>query len=250
MKMSKAEWHDKFFSGIYTKMLAGQYDEATNVRQAKGIKRLLGLRRGQSVLDIPCGQGRLTIPMARLGLEASGLDRQASYIRMAKSAEKRKKAKVNFIAGDMRNNPFTESFDGLFNWFGSFGYFSDRENQKVMEGFYRALKPGGRLLLEGINKDFILKNFKPRMEVNAGGVRTLHENRWSPRDQRIYSRWNFILGRKKEVHDIRLRLFNARDLKPMLQRAGFVQVGFFGDLKGNRLEASSPRMIAVARKGL
>lgn len=248
MKKRKSEWHNKFFKGIYTQMLARTYDVATNKRQARGIKKLLKLKKGQSVLDVPCGQGRLTIPMARLGLKAFGMDRQASYIRLAQAAAKRKRARVDFRAGDMRQLHFRDKFDGLFNWFGSFGYFSDIQNQQVLDGFYRALKPGGRLLVEGIHKDWILKNFKPKMEMTAGGVKTVHANRWNSRDQRIHSRWTLTLGKKKEVHQVVMRLFNPRDLAPLFHRAGFKQVRFYGDLKGRPLKSTSPRMIAVARK--
>jgi ubiquinone/menaquinone biosynthesis C-methylase UbiE len=248
MKKRKTEWHDKFFSGIYTQMLAGTFDRATNEHQARGIKRRLKLRKGQSVLDVPCGQGRVTIPLARLGMKAYGLDRQAHYIRLAKAAAKRQRAKVEFTVGDMRALPFREKFNGLFNWFGSFGYFSDKENRKVLEGFYRALKPGGQLLVEGLNKDFILMNFKERMEVTAGGVKSIHENRWSKADRRMHSRWTLLSGRKKEVHQIVMRLFNARELKLLFRQAGFRQVRFYDGLNGRPAKADTVRLIVVAQK--
>jgi ubiquinone/menaquinone biosynthesis C-methylase UbiE len=245
--MEKLEWHDQFFKGIFTQMLAGQYDEAANRRQAKGIKKLLGLRKGQKVLDLPCGQGRLTHAIARLGVEATGMDRQAHYIRLAKK-KGRSRNTPHFLVGDMRQTHFEGTFDGIFNWFGSFGYFPESQNQKVLDNFHRALKPGGRLLIEGLNKDWILKNFKPVFELTAGGVKTIHENRWDKAHQRIDSLWTLTAGRKKEVHRVLIRLYNARDLTLMLRRAGFKKMRFFQDLKGHPLRPASMRFIVVAQK--
>jgi SAM-dependent methyltransferase len=242
------EWHDKFFSGIYSQVLARLFDETTNRRQAKIIKHLLKLRRGQSVLDIPCGQGRLTLIMARLGLHATGVDRQISYINLAKLAAKRREIKANFLTGDMRQIIFKEKFDGVFNWFGSFGYFSDKENQAVLEHYFEALKPGGRLLVDCPNKDWILKNFKKRMDLTVDDIQTIQKSHWLKREQRIRTSWTFIRGRRKEHYVVNMRLFNMADLRDLLKKSGFGEIKFFTGLGENLTRNLSPRIIVVARK--
>jgi SAM-dependent methyltransferase len=62
-----------------------------------------------------------------------------------------RRVEVQYVHGDMRELPWVDRFDGLVNWFISFGYFSDRENKAVLLGFHDALKPGGRLVLETQN---------------------------------------------------------------------------------------------------
>jgi tRNA U38,U39,U40 pseudouridine synthase TruA len=45
--------------------------------------------------------------------------------------------------GDLRGLDFNEEFEGVYNWGGSFGYFSDEENADVLRRYVRALRPGG-----------------------------------------------------------------------------------------------------------
>ena len=56
--------------------------------------------------------------------------------------------KVTFVRGDMRTLRYEHEFDAVLNWFTSFGYFDSQTNDAVLAGFARALRPGGRLLLE------------------------------------------------------------------------------------------------------
>jgi SAM-dependent methyltransferase len=61
----------------------------------------------------------------------------------------------------MRELPWRERFDGLVNWFTSFGYFDDETNRAVLRQFHDALRPGGRLALETMNIARTLLNFRP-----------------------------------------------------------------------------------------
>lgn len=50
-----------------------QGDERAD-EQAAFIKKVLRLRKGQTVLDAPCGDGRIAVGLARLGLLVVGVD--------------------------------------------------------------------------------------------------------------------------------------------------------------------------------
>ncbi len=62
---------------------------------------------------------------------------------------------VDYWAGDLQDLPLgpNEGFDAVLNWFTSFGYFADNGNKGVLREFRRALRPGGRLLLETIHRN-------------------------------------------------------------------------------------------------
>ena len=55
---------------------------------------------------------------------------------------------MTWRAGDMLSLPFEREFDAVYSFFTSFGYFGDDENEQVLAGIARALKPGGRFLLD------------------------------------------------------------------------------------------------------
>ena len=82
---------------------------------------------------------------------------------------------VDYVQGDMRKLPWRDRFDGLVNWFTSFGYFSDEQNKAVLRQFHDALSPGGRLILETQNITRILLQPRPQHWVERDGDLMLDE---------------------------------------------------------------------------
>ncbi len=48
----------------------------------------------------------------------------------------------------MRELPHDAEFDVTVNWFTAFGYFDDADDKKIIDEVFRALRPGGRFLLD------------------------------------------------------------------------------------------------------
>jgi SAM-dependent methyltransferase len=264
MGKRKGEWFETFFSGLYGDVLAGQFSEAASLAQARLVRRLLGLRRGQKVLDVPCGQGRLTVPLARMGLAVTGVDLAPAFIRRARRRAKAEGAAARFIRGDMRRIDFDAEFHAGVNWFTSFGYFSDADNLEVAQRLFRALRPGGRLLIETMNKSFFVRHQRPRGATRtATGFRTVRRlgrltitdhYRWNGRTSRIEAVWTFRRGRRRERRRFSLRLYTGPELRRLLRAAGFREIQLFGmpslrgKLKVSRFTRHSMRLIALARK--
>jgi ubiquinone/menaquinone biosynthesis C-methylase UbiE len=246
-----AEWFEKFFGGLYAEVLAAMFDEKQNLEQARLIKRLLKLRKGQKALDIPCGMGRLTIPLATMGLEMTGLDLVPSYIRKARRRAKKERPAIRFIQGDMRDIEFENEFDAAFNWFTSFGYFSDEDDLLFLKKVLKALKPGGRFLIEMINKSSVLSHPHFAFDEMRGGVRVINRPvRLDRQKSRMTSTWKFIKGRKRERHTITLRHYNGADIRRLLRKAGFRDITLFGHPPLGRLMRHSRRLIAMGTKPL
>ena len=62
----------------------------------------------------------------------------------------------------MRALAFERDFAGVYSYFTSFGYFSDEENERCSANVARALEPGGRLLLDMMNRDWLLTHPQQR----------------------------------------------------------------------------------------
>src|SRR5262245_22056931 len=123
---SSMAWYDTFFRGLYSQVLPRTFDETSTHRDVALIRKLLRLRRGQSVLDIPCGMGRISIPLAKLGFSVTGVYLISDYLARARREAKRAGTGARWVQSDMRKIAFDSEFDAAFNWFGSFGYFSER----------------------------------------------------------------------------------------------------------------------------
>ncbi len=241
-------WHDRFFHGLYGRVLAAQFNPAVSLKQARLIRRLLRVRRGARVLDVPCGMGRITVPLARSGLRMTGVDVTPGFIRGAKAAAHRAGVKARFLVADMRRLEFDGEFDAAFNWFTSWGYFSDRENLESLRGICRSLRLGGRFLVEGMNRTWIARHLNLKRNVSRiGGVEVVQRSYWSQKTSRMSTLWILRRGRRVERHLIRVFIWDGADIRRILHAAGFRDVRLYGR-GGKPFSRHSPRIIAVASR--
>jgi ubiquinone/menaquinone biosynthesis C-methylase UbiE len=250
--MTSRPWYETFFDGIFYEILRGESHENQAAKEARLVRRALRLRKGQHVLDVPCGMGRLAVPLAKMGMTVTGVDLTPSYIRHARKRARAEGVDIRFIESDMRRIDFEGEFDGAFNWFGSFGYFSRADNLAFTRRVLKALKPGGRFLVEGINRTWLLAHFLSHGEEETAGVRISHNARFDRRTSRIYDTWLMTKGRRTEQHTISMQMYDGSEISDLLRRAGFKQIEVYGR---DRLSSSlgpltshSRRFIAVGTK--
>jgi len=241
-------WFERFFDGLYARVLPSTYGTPDTLEQARTVKRLLRARAGQRVLDVPCGMGRLTLPLAQMGLEMTGVDLTAAYLRRARRAARREGLAARFLHRDMRDIGFDREFHAAFNWFGSFGYFSDRDNLAFCTRVLRALRPGGRFLVEGVNKSWMLRHFRETDDHTVAGVRIVTRNRWDQRTGRVHSTWTFTKGTTTERHRIVMRLFDGAEMRALLRSAGFRNIELFTRSPVGRFTRHSRRLVAVGQR--
>jgi SAM-dependent methyltransferase len=230
------------------------------VEQARFIKRALGLRcgsrrsGGRRVLDVPCGAGRTSLALAKLGVEVTGLDLRSKFINRAKRRFRKEGLSGTFLVGDMRELDFDGQFDAVVNWFGSFGYFSEAENLNVLCRFARAVRPGGRVLVDLINREYVLRHFitDRRSSLRGLGRRgpgaLIVRNRWNPRLQRIVGTWTVERGGKRVKYPMFMRAYTPAQLKVLFRRAGLALEEMYGSMVGGPYRRSSRRLIVVGRK--
>ncbi|TBR21670.1 class I SAM-dependent methyltransferase, partial [bacterium] len=153
--MSERNWWRKaFIRGDYP--LASLVDSSGFKERTRFelpfLKRVLGLKPGTRLLDICCGVGRHSLPLARAGMDVTGLDVSPVYLAEARRRAKKAGLSVRLVRGDMRRANFAAEFDAAMNLWTSFGYFSTAaEDLAALRAARAALKPGGLFLLETIN---------------------------------------------------------------------------------------------------
>lgn len=105
---------------------------------------------GGEVLDLACGTGRITIPMAQAGIQVTGLDLSSEMLERAKqkAIEADISNQVTFVQGDMRKFDLQKKFDLVMIPFRSFLHLLYIQDQMKALGCIREhLKPGGKLVL-------------------------------------------------------------------------------------------------------
>jgi SAM-dependent methyltransferase len=206
---------DENYLYFYEEMLTPERDAA----EVAQIAELLGDRK--DILDCPCGHGRIANGLAERGYRVTGLDQSELFLARAREDAERRGVGVEYVHGDMRELPWHERFDGLVNWFTSFGYFDDETNSAVLRGFHDALRPGGRLVLESQNPARLFRIMLPVVYTRHGDdfmfdVHDMDWNAWRMRTARI-------MIRDDKVHRTRfaVRLYSWPELRAELGRAGF-----------------------------
>lgn len=105
----------------------------------------LNVTSGTRLLDIACGAGQLTIPAARRGIRATGLDLAANLIAQAKSRAATENLDIEFTEGDAEDLPYDDaSFDVVMSLIGSM--FAPRP-ELVASEMIRVCKPGGKIVM-------------------------------------------------------------------------------------------------------
>jgi SAM-dependent methyltransferase len=233
------------------------YDPRLSAERTDGevelIWRLLGLEPGMAVLDLACGHGRITNRLARRGCLLVGLDSSPGFLALARrdAAALAGPGVVapEYVLGDMRRLPWSERFDRILNWFTAFGYFDDEGNRHVLHQAQRALKPGGKLLVELNNRDAILSHLQHASVVEREGNYMIDQTHYDvPSGRMITQRTVIRDGRVRQMRFF-VRMFTFPELRDWLLAADFSSVEGF-DEQGGPLALQSRRMLVVATKSL
>jgi len=239
---------DEFFDSFYLRAYSGVgQDEAE--AQALAAVRLAGCPDGGDLLDVPCGFGRHSIPLARAGYRVTGADRSESLL-----AEARRRSGgerwPRLVRADYRELPFRDaSFDAAINIFSSLGYLGDEEDIKALAEIGRVLRPGGRLVIETMHRDLLVRIFTEQTWRLAGEGRLLLEQRTFDAAGGVVQTTQTLIEAtgERESRSYSLRVYTATELVAMLTRAGFDEARCYGDLAGAPFGTGTRLVILAAR---
>ena len=232
---------------FYLPALTAERNEA----DASEIIAALDLRPGQRVLDAPCGHGRISNLLAKAGADVVGIDRTGSFLDLARQDAKILGVAVDYRRGDLLElrSVVPEQFDAVINWFTSFGYHGDEELRSILASYHRALKPGGKLLIETLHHDWFVRHHvqPPFTNVTQVGDDVMYDHSTlNPATGRVETERTVIRnGHNRTSHHF-VRLPTAPELRAWLHNAGFHDVHITSkDL--SPLTINSRRLLAVAR---
>ena len=237
-RANQSEWFTRFDKSLWLK------DDDTGKDEASFIKRALRLRKGQSALDAPCGAGRIAVHLAKAGCLITGLDLRPTFITRAKLRFRKEGLSGSFKVMDLRQLDYDGTFHAVFNWFGSFGYFSDAENLDLLRGYAIALRPGGRLLIDQSNRENILRHF--RHSDQRGEVKM--STKWQPETQCVETVWT--CNRQGESRSCRssIRLYTPAQFRQLFGRVGLEIESLYDSEEGGEYRRASRRISVIGRK--
>ena len=196
---------------------------------------VLGLEPGDRVLDLACGSGEHAVRLAKRGLEVVGVDIAPSLVAHCRERAVQEGAETaSFRQGDMRDLDDEGVFDAVLLLSGSFGFYDDETNEDVLARMARALKPGGRVLIDVFDPTRMVVRPPRRTWSHYGGGYGLSTTWWEPESCTYVSEFVFIDGEgtlNTSAERERIRVYTVPEWRRLLTGAGLALTHTLADTK-------------------
>jgi SAM-dependent methyltransferase len=230
----------------------------------------------KSVLELACGTGRITVPLAeegaRSGFSVVGLDSEANMLKQARDKARHMSGaackRLKLVHGDMRKWHGREPFDLIIVPCGSISHLLDLQDQlDAWRQAFQNLAPAGRFVVETV-----MPNFSAYVDSFLNPPRTLVEIdrdvtderrkirlvrrktvNYLPDEQRAQIRFLYEKYHRKSliesyIDDFESHVYFPRELRLLFLNSGFEIEDVFGDYNRRPLRASSQLMIMIGKK--
>ncbi|NIO36768.1 methyltransferase domain-containing protein [Candidatus Bathyarchaeota archaeon] len=240
------DWVNRLFlehSDLFLKLLNLRWSRTEEL--VNGIVRVLsnnGITSG-NLLDLCCGNGRISIHMAKRGFRAYGIDISRAFLEDAgrKARENGVSDLVTFVEGDVRNlkdliKSSFEPFDVVVNAWTSIGYYSEEEDLSIFRQARESSRKGSILIIaETMHTEFLSLKFAPTSFMEIEDLIMLENRKYDPTTSRINTVWTFYQRKKNDLKFIdsveyQLHAYSLSRLCDILRQAGWDIVASYGSL--------------------
>ena len=269
MPRKESYWTNRLFieqAELYAAVLEAL--KPAGLQDARSIRRIFddsGVPRTGRVLDFACGIGRHIVPLVKGGYRGVGADFSPPFV--AKAADYARRARLGpnrlrFFVADYRvvdrtlRNHNERPFDAAFSVFTSLGHYGTKGDLTTLRSVRRVVRPGGVLLIEMANRDWVLRHFERIGSAGiAPSVEIRERRRFDWESSTVSSDWIFYrirAGRREKAlqQEVRVRLYSLHELKSLVEQAGWRFLKAYGGLdRSGPLSFESRRLVVVARNG-
>ena len=218
-------------------------------------------RAAGPVLELGCGTGRVTVPLARAGVSLVGVDRSAPML--ARAADQARQLPVGqrprLVRADIRALPFADgSFAMALAPYGILQSLTrDRDLRATLSAVARVVEPGGTLGVDLVPDVPNWREYRNQVQMRgrAGGAHlTLIESVHQDRRRRLTTFEQCYVerrcGRTREHRfELTFRTLTVPQMTQALRRAGFTATAVLGDYTGRAWDARADVWIILAKRG-
>ncbi|WP_224704228.1 class I SAM-dependent methyltransferase [Devosia aquimaris] len=211
---------------------------------------------GRQVLDLACGTGRFTLPLARSGAAMTGGDLSEGMLAAARQRAAAEALAISFVALDMRDFDLGRRFDAVTIAANSLLHLAEAsEILAFLAAVKRHLKPDGRLIFDIFvpSARLLSRPHGDRQHMGAFthpqlGMITVEETiAYDPITQISHIDWYWSQPGKGEFRHTKLemRQIYPQELLLLLERGGFAVVERFGGFDRSPLMPTSMRQVLI-----
>ncbi|HET7589834.1 MAG TPA: methyltransferase domain-containing protein [Solirubrobacterales bacterium] len=217
------DWYETAFTGLSVEM-------AWTERTGSEIDRALTMLRpegGERILDLACGSGRHSLELVRRGFSVVGVEIGGELVEIARRDAEAEGLEAEFVQGDLRQLDYEAEFDVVLNLNdGAVGYFeTDEENHRTFEVISRALRAGGKNLIQVPNVLYARAHLPQRSWIPSSTMVELVEHRWNKKDRymegaMIPVKFGEVLEDLDKRIEFRQRLYAVEELRDLYASVG------------------------------
>ena len=254
-------WYENFFHGIALDLWRKAIPLKQTKVEADFLGKMLACGRGAHLLDVPCGNGRLSFELAKRGFRVTGVDISKEFIEEARTMQAALfnpsadadgtdfSVQLEFLLGDMSHIEGKAIYDGGFCFGNSFGFLEYADMEKFLAGVARALKPGTRFIIEtGMAAESVLPKFEEETVDQIADITVTTREQYLAEESCIDSEYIFERNGQTESRKAKHWIYTVAEIRRMLERAGFVVLHFYGSLKSEPYKLGSWELFVIAQR--
>lgn len=241
-------FEDVFDAGEYLYFYEDTLREEDTAHQIEVIERELRPAPGARIVDVGCGHGRHANALARRGYRVIGVDLVMGFLDVARAAARAEGLTVEYAHGDARGLGVAGAFDHALSLFDAFGFLDDAGNEEHLHAVAEALVPGGTLLLDVRNRDWIVRNIQPVTVLDKGDDLMIDRHAFDTASGRLVDRRTTVRGGRARTFTFSIRLFTLGEITLMLRNVGLQVERAWGGWDGAPVSMARNRLLVLARK--
>jgi len=212
------------------------------------------------VLELGCGTGRVSFPLAKSGVDLVGVDRSEQMLARARQRTSRTSGRVSFVRADIRQLPFKRGrFSMVLAPYGVLqSLIRERDLIETLESVAHVLKPGATFGIDLVPDVPKWREYDNKVQLRGrakGGARlTLIESVRQDRRRRLTTFQQEYIERRggresRHRFELTFRTLTIAQLSTRLERAGFRVDALLGDYRGRPWDERADVWILLAKKG-
>ena len=226
-----------------------RWAEAPTVAQY--VKDIAGLGEGDKILDAGCGLGRISVELAALGLDVTGVDIIQSELDAPRESAEAEGVPLTLINHDLRSFQAREQFDCAINLYTSFGYCATiEEDMKILKNIADSVKTGGTFIMECTSRETAIMYFTAGEEFERAGYKVVTHFEVVGAWEGLRSQWTLYPLESKQAinHTFIQRLYPATFLRDKLIDFGYSKVNIYGDFDKSPYNEHARTMLIIGKK--
>ncbi len=206
------------------------------------------------VLELCCGTGRLTIPLAQQGIKIDGLDKSESMLKRLKQKMIKNDIDINLYKEDILDFKLNIKYSLIILPFNSLQcIYSLDDVEKVLINIKNTLKSDGTFIFDVYNPsiDLMVKRAHEKIEVarfkddENRDVVIQEECKYDSALQINMAKWHVCWNNVESVYNIDTRCFYPIELECILKHNGYKVEKKYGDFLGGKFTKESMKQIFV-----